>query len=92
MLNINYDAELTRFDAVELYGIFRFSDALFMKVPELHRHLQVFTDGFNSSQHEFRPICYNAIKLNVTDAEDAYMNFAHTCKVKVVQCDLVIRD
>ena len=92
MLNINYENHLTQFEFVNLYDIFRFSDRLYMKVPELSVHKKIFTDGFKSSEHEFRPVCYNAVRLNTGNPDDAYVSFALSCKVQVLDCELVIKN
>ena len=90
-MNIIYDAELTEFKKVSTYDIFRFNDGLFMKIPTLPCEVAVASNFTELTAEPFKKN-YNAIKLHAERSVEAYVEFAPTCAVKVLDCDLLIRE
>lgn len=90
-MNVIYDAELTEFRDVTPYTIFRFNDGLFMKIPVLPCEVVVASNFTELTTEPFKKN-YNAIKLHAERSVEAYAEFASTCAVKVLACDLVIRE
>ncbi len=90
-MNIIYDAELTEFRDIKPYTIFRFNDGLFMKIPVLPCEVSVSSTFAELTAEPFKKN-YNAIKLHAERSIEAYVDFAPTCAVKVLACDLVIRE
>ncbi len=90
-MNIIYETELTEFKNVVPYDFFRFNDGLFMKIPTLPCEVTV-SDNFTKLTAEPFKKNYNAIRLHATRSVDAYVEFATTAQVKVLDCDLVIRE
>lgn len=90
-MNIIYETELTEFKNVAPYDFFRFNDGLFMKIPTLPCEVAV-SDNFAKLTAEPFKKDYNAIRLNATCSIEAYIDFALTAKVKVLECDLVIKE
>ena len=93
MLNINYETDLNQFAMIQAYDLFRWQGDLYMKLPDLDLFRKVYINGFeHPEQFEFRKVNYNAIKLNVLDADNAYHSFAPSCKVQMLDCELLIKD
>jgi hypothetical protein len=90
-MNIIYATELTEFKDVAPYSFFRFNDGLFMKIPTLPCEVTV-SDNFAKLTAEPFKKNYNAMRLNATRSIEAYVDFATMAKVKVLDCDLVIRE
>ena len=90
-MNIIYDAELTEFKDVAPYSIFRFSGSLYMKIPVLPCEVAVSSNFTELTAEPFKKN-YNAIKLHAERSIGAYADFAPSAAVKVLACDLVIRE
>ena len=90
-MNIIYDAELTEFKDIATYTIFRFNEELYMKIPVLPCEIAV-ADRFTELTAEPFKKNYNAIKLHAERSIEAYADFANSAAVKVLDCDLVIKE
>lgn len=90
-MNIIYDSGLTEFEKVSTYDIFRFNNGLFMKIPTLPCDVAVSSNFTELTDEPFKKN-YNAIRLHAERSVEAYTEFAPTAAVKVLECDLVIKE